>query len=464
MAIGEFGGAPAATGDSGPMYAGPAYWLYEMSQAALNPSRAFADAARLFYRNPANPLSYTSFGKSMAAGLELFERSTRRYGKPDWNINSTVVGGQQRAGAHFVAYGSGRSAGCCISSAPSSTCRAGRSRACSSLRRCRAITRPCCAARSRASCPTTTSTSPNGSTRAWSRCPEGGFDLDDYIDYVISMLHVLGGDVHVLAVCQPSVPVLAAVARMEAEDDPYVPHSMVLMGGPDRYARESDRSEQARGDTRHRLVPPQRHHQGAVSQSGVHARRLSGLPAAARLRQHESRSAHRGAPQAVPPSGPGRRRFCAEAPRVLRRISRGHGSCRRVLSADRRDRVRASRAAQGRDDASRAFASIPRRSAASRCSRWRARTTTFPASVRPRRRTSSASTFRRSARRTGCSPPSVTTACSTARGFGPRSCRAFPTSCCRTIPLRAMPPSVRPRASPCWRRTAAPQMRRRRRR
>src|SRR5262249_58500323 len=61
---------------------------------------------------------------------------------------------------------------------------------------------------------------------------EGRFDLDDYIDYVISMLHMLGGDVHVLAVCQPSVPVLAAVARMEAENDPYVPHSMVLMGGP----------------------------------------------------------------------------------------------------------------------------------------------------------------------------------------------------------------------------------------
>ena len=61
---------------------------------------------------------------------------------------------------------------------------------------------------------------------------EGGFDLDDYIDYVISMLHFLGGDVHMLAVCQPSVPVLAAVARMEADDDPYVPKSMVLMGGP----------------------------------------------------------------------------------------------------------------------------------------------------------------------------------------------------------------------------------------
>src|SRR5262249_24459982 len=45
MAIGDFGGAPVAAGVSGPMYAAPAYWLYEMSQAALNPSRAFADAA-----------------------------------------------------------------------------------------------------------------------------------------------------------------------------------------------------------------------------------------------------------------------------------------------------------------------------------------------------------------------------------------------------------------------------------
>ena len=61
---------------------------------------------------------------------------------------------------------------------------------------------------------------------------QGRFDLDDYIDYVISILHKLGGDCHVIAVCQPSVPVLAAVARMEAEDDPYSPHSMTLMGGP----------------------------------------------------------------------------------------------------------------------------------------------------------------------------------------------------------------------------------------
>ena len=95
MAIGEFGGAPAAPGDAGPMLAAPYYWLYEMSHAALEPARALSDATRLFFRNPANPLAHTPFGKTMAAASELFERSTRRYGKPDWNIASTMVGGEQ---------------------------------------------------------------------------------------------------------------------------------------------------------------------------------------------------------------------------------------------------------------------------------------------------------------------------------------------------------------------------------
>src|SRR6185437_454362 len=61
---------------------------------------------------------------------------------------------------------------------------------------------------------------------------DGRFDLDDYIDYIVSILHTLGADTHFIAVCQPSVPVMAAVALMEADNDPYAPASMVLMGGP----------------------------------------------------------------------------------------------------------------------------------------------------------------------------------------------------------------------------------------
>ena len=60
----------------------------------------------------------------------------------------------------------------------------------------------------------------------------GRFDLNDYVDHLVEILHVLGGDVHIVAVCQPAVPVLMAVSVMEAENDPCVPSSMTLMGGP----------------------------------------------------------------------------------------------------------------------------------------------------------------------------------------------------------------------------------------
>ena len=129
MAIGEFGGAPAAVVGHGPMLSGPYYWFYEMSQASLNPSRALADATRLFFKNPANPLAHTQYGKTIAAACEMFERSTRRYGKPEWRIDSTLVGGE-RIPVHISRSGSASSAACCTSSAPSSGVRAGRSRAC----------------------------------------------------------------------------------------------------------------------------------------------------------------------------------------------------------------------------------------------------------------------------------------------------------------------------------------------
>ena len=62
--------------------------------------------------------------------------------------------------------------------------------------------------------------------------PPGSFDLDDYIDYVIEMFRHLGPGAHVMAVCQPSVPVLAAVALMSEDRDPDLPATMTLMGGP----------------------------------------------------------------------------------------------------------------------------------------------------------------------------------------------------------------------------------------
>ena len=231
MPIGEFAGAPAAAGGRGPMYATPAYWLYEMGQAALNPARAWADASRLFFKNPSNPITHTPFGKSMAAALELFERSTRRYGKPEWKIDFTVVGAER---------------------IPVKISAVWERPFCRLLHFERAFVQP-----PRRPQPRILIVAPMSGHYAtllrgtvegflpnhdvyiteWADArmvplAAGAFDLDDYIDYLMSMLHLLRGETHVIAVCQPSVPVLAAVARMEADGDPHVPHSMVLMGGP----------------------------------------------------------------------------------------------------------------------------------------------------------------------------------------------------------------------------------------
>jgi poly(3-hydroxybutyrate) depolymerase len=231
MAIGEFGGAPALPVDNGLLMSTPLYWLYEMSHAALNPSRAWADATRLFFKNPVNPLSFTTYGKTVSAACELFERSTRRYGRPEWRIDSTVVGGE-RVPVHIST----------VWERPF----------CKLIHFERAFERTPKRPQPRLLIVAPMSghfaTLLRGTVEAflpnhdvyvtdWIDArmvplTEGSFDLDDYIDYVISILHALGGETHVLAVCQPSVPVLAAVALMEADADPYVPTSMVLMGGP----------------------------------------------------------------------------------------------------------------------------------------------------------------------------------------------------------------------------------------
>jgi poly(3-hydroxybutyrate) depolymerase len=61
---------------------------------------------------------------------------------------------------------------------------------------------------------------------------EGQFDFEDSVLHVIRFVEKLGPGTHLMAVCQPAVPVLAAVALMAAEDNPAQPPSMVLMGGP----------------------------------------------------------------------------------------------------------------------------------------------------------------------------------------------------------------------------------------
>ncbi|MFT0859622.1 polyhydroxyalkanoate depolymerase [Ancylobacter sp. G4_0304] len=240
MAIGVFGDVYEAedavrTPDAQVQFASaftrPLYWMFEMGQAALEPVRLMADAGRLYYRNPVNPLSHTGVGRSMSAAFEMLERSTRRYGKPEWGIDEVTIGAVR---------------------VPVTVETVWERPFCRLLHFRRDFARP-----PRRPQPRMLIVAPlsghyatllRGTVQTllethdlyitdWVDAREvpmsaGRFDLDDYIDYLIEMFRHMDGGMHVVGVCQPAVPVLAAVARMEAEGDPQVPASMILMGGP----------------------------------------------------------------------------------------------------------------------------------------------------------------------------------------------------------------------------------------
>ncbi len=206
------------------------YQVYELNHAAVQPYRAFADAMRLFYSNPMNPFSHTPFGRTIAAGAEVFERTTRRYGKPAFGIDKTVVDFKPVAVVEHVSW-----------SKP--FCNLIHfSRDLPSRRRVDPkllIVAPMSGHYATLLRGTVEAMLPHADVYItdWTDArivplADGRFDHDDYIDYIIDMLHALGPDTHVMAVCQPSVPVLAAVALMEARGDRFAPSTMTLMGGP----------------------------------------------------------------------------------------------------------------------------------------------------------------------------------------------------------------------------------------
>jgi poly(3-hydroxybutyrate) depolymerase len=68
--------------------------MHEMTHFGMAPARAISDVARTWLENPINPLSYTAAGRNLAASAKIFERLTRRYGKPAFDLATTVVGGK----------------------------------------------------------------------------------------------------------------------------------------------------------------------------------------------------------------------------------------------------------------------------------------------------------------------------------------------------------------------------------
>src|SRR4051794_27261634 len=188
-----------------------------------------AETAKFYFDNPLNPVADTALGRSVTAACELFERTTRRYGKPAFGLSSTVLDGVPVQVTEEIVW-----------ARPF----------CNLLHFRKELHQPRPEPRLFIVAPMSGhyATLLRGTVEAMlPRCDvyisdwvdasmvptaAGSFDLDDYIDYVIDMLHALGPDTHVMAVCQPSVPVLAAVALMEEEQDAFAPRSMTLMGGP----------------------------------------------------------------------------------------------------------------------------------------------------------------------------------------------------------------------------------------
>jgi poly(3-hydroxybutyrate) depolymerase len=204
------------------------YQYYELQRASLEPLRLMATGALSLLDLPGNPLRPTAFGRLAAAALDHFEHNTQNFGKPRFGHDATTIDGAKVTVTEQVVH---------------------RTTWCDLLHFSRDIGRP--------NDPTVLIVAPlsghfatllRGTVEAllpdcdvyitdWANARDipvaaSDFDLDDYIDTIMEHLHLLGPHTHVLAVCQPAVPVLAATALMNAARDPDSPASITLIGGP----------------------------------------------------------------------------------------------------------------------------------------------------------------------------------------------------------------------------------------
>ena len=176
------------------------YNLHELGRAAVTPYRLAAEAHVGLLRHPYNPLSYTPAWRVVSAALDVFEHTTRPYGKPDFNLPTTTIDGRTVAVTeevverrpfgqlrHFIREGASPNDPRVLVVAPHSGHYATLLRG------------------------TVEALLPGHDVyitewRDGRMAPlaEGAFSLDNYIDYVIAFLHYLGQGTHVLAVCQPA--------------------------------------------------------------------------------------------------------------------------------------------------------------------------------------------------------------------------------------------------------------------
>ena len=204
------------------------YHAYEMQRAWLNGASAWASIAAEMLSNPRYPMGYLGMGPMAASALEVFAHATQPRGKPDFGIEAVTVGRKTHAVSEAIVlhrpFGDLQrfTHGGLAADAPRVLIVAPMSGHYATLLR-----------------GTVERMVENAEVYItdWADArmvPEkaGRFDLDDYIDYLVEFLAHTGPGTHVVAVCQPSVPALAATAVMNAARHPARPATLTMMGGP----------------------------------------------------------------------------------------------------------------------------------------------------------------------------------------------------------------------------------------
>src|SRR5437763_3661601 len=203
------------------------YGSYSLGRAMVAPVNSWASAVQALWSHPAFPGAGTLFGRSVASASELLERATRSYAKPPFGLETTGIDGRTVAVREVVCLGTPF---CNLVHFE----RDARRRDPKVL-----VVAPLSGHHASLLRDTVQRLLPDHDLYLtdWIDArlvplSAGRFDLDDYVDLVRRFLQALGPDVHVIAVCQPSVPVLAAVSLLAEDRDPATPRSMTLMAGP----------------------------------------------------------------------------------------------------------------------------------------------------------------------------------------------------------------------------------------
>jgi poly(3-hydroxybutyrate) depolymerase len=204
------------------------YALNELRLAALAPWNAVAKTSLDLLTSPFSPFAYMPDSRRLAAGAEVFYRLTQRYEKPGFGITETAIDGAAVAVEERVAV---EKPFCRLVRFVKPGVRARQPKV--------LLVAPLSGHHATLLRDTVRALLPEHDVHVtdWTDArmvplEHGPFHLDDYVDYIREFIRCLGPDMHVVSVCQPTVPVLAAVALMADAGEKIAPRTMVMMGGP----------------------------------------------------------------------------------------------------------------------------------------------------------------------------------------------------------------------------------------